>query len=59
MERWNYIHNPPSERKTPVFWARYAALLDDESERELRDRATEKFVDLSAALRILEAKRRR
>lgn len=58
-ERWNYIHNPPSERKTPVFWVRHGELLDSESEHELTDRATEAFVDLSASLRILEIKRKR
>lgn len=57
-ERWSYIHKPPPERKTPVYWVKHGVLLDEESERELRDRATEKFVDLSASLRILEAKRR-
>lgn len=58
-ERWNYIHNPPPERKTPVFWVRRGELLDPQSERELTDRATEAFVDQSAKLRILELKRKR
>ena len=59
VERWNYIHNPPHERQTPVFWVRHGALLDAQSERELTDRATERFLDLSSSLRILELKRRR
>ena len=58
-DRWNYISRPPSGRKTPVYWIRVGELLDDQSEHELRDRTTEQFVDVSARLRILEAKRRR
>jgi hypothetical protein len=53
VERWNCIHNPPSERQTPVFGVRRGELLDAQSERELTDRATERFVDLSSNLRIL------
>lgn len=59
VERWNYIHNPPPERKAPVYWVRHGELLDPQSERELIDRTTERFVDLSSSLRILELKRRR
>ncbi len=55
-ERWNYIRRPPPERTTPVFWVRHGAQFDEQSERELRDRATDRYVDLSASLRILQRK---
>ena len=58
-ERWNYIRNPPPERKTPVCWVRHGALLDDQSEHELKYRALEKFMSLSASLELLKRKLRR
>jgi hypothetical protein len=42
-----------------VHWVRVGELLDEQSERELRDRTTEQLVDVSTNLRILEHKRRR
>jgi hypothetical protein len=59
VDRWNYIRRPPPERSTPVHWVRVGELLDEQSERELRDRTTEQLVDVSTNLRILEHKRRR
>ena len=58
-DRWNYIRNPPSERKTPVSWLQYGVQLDEESEHELRDRALDKLVDVRADLEGLKLKRRR
>ena len=59
VERWNYIRNPPPERKTPVCWVRHGVLLDDQSEHELKYRALEKFISLSASLELLKRKLRR
>lgn len=53
-ERRSYIRSPPPERQRPVFWVRHSMQLDDESERELRDRATGRLVDLNARLRRLK-----
>lgn len=53
-ERRSYIRSPPPERNRPVFWVRHSMQLDDESERELRERATGWMVDLSARLRRLK-----
>ena len=50
-ERRSYIRSPPPERNRPVFGVRHGVQLDDESERELRNRATERLVDLSDSLR--------
>ncbi|HRI54496.1 MAG TPA: hypothetical protein PLW65_30360, partial [Pseudomonadota bacterium] len=58
-ERWDYIRNPPPERKTPVCWVRQGVLLDEQSEQELKERATEKLIALSASLDMLKRERRR
>lgn len=46
-----WVHHPAG-----VFWVRHGAQLDEQSEQELRDRATERYVDLSTSLRILKRK---
>ena len=53
-ERRSYIRSPPPERQRLVFLVRHGVQLDDESERELRDRLPERLVDRSDSLRRLK-----
>lgn len=56
-ERWAYIRNSPPGRTAPVAWVRHGVVLDDESERALRARATEQLVELEARLRVMKRRR--